>query len=78
MDFDIIVIGAGPRRTKLCALYGRYRLETSALLERQKPLRDIANPAYDGREIAFTPSVTQDYDRLGHVGACGTRRHISD
>jgi len=52
MDYDIIIIGAGPAGLSFARSLADTRLNI-AIIERS-PEKDLANPAYDGREIALT------------------------
>ena len=63
MDFDLIIIGAGPAGLCLArALRGSgLRL---ALIE-QQPREALENPAFDGREIALTQHSAQRLRQLG-------------
>ena len=51
-DYDIIIIGAGPAGLSLCNNLEDTGLKI-AILDKQKK-KDLADPAYDGREIAIT------------------------
>ena len=69
MDFDLIIIGAGPAGLSLArALRGSgLRL---CLIE-QQPREALQNPAFDGREIALTQHSAQLLRQLGiwpHLG----------
>jgi len=61
--FDVVVIGAGP--AGLCFALSLERVGlTVAIVERQE-LEGIANPTFDGREIALTDASADRLRRLG-------------
>lgn len=61
--FDIIVVGAGPVGLAFAASLARSRLKV-AVVERQS-LDSLANPAFDGREIALTHASVRILRELG-------------
>ncbi|MDH7451503.1 5-demethoxyubiquinol-8 5-hydroxylase UbiM [Luteimonas composti] len=63
MDFDIAVVGAGPAGLCFARSLAGSGLSV-ALIERQ-PLAAIAEPAFDGREIALTHASQAILARLG-------------
>ena len=52
MDYDIIIIGAGPAGLSFAKLLAATQLKT--LIVEKQDEKSLANPAYDGREIAMT------------------------
>ena len=52
MDYDVIIIGAGPAGLSFARSLAETRLRI--LLVEKSPLKTIENPAEDGREIALT------------------------
>ncbi len=68
MDYDIIVIGAGPAGLSFAREMADSGLQI-ALIERQ-PEGALADPAYDGREIALTHmshKLMNDLDMWGRI-----------
>lgn len=63
MDHDIIIVGAGPAGLALARSLRGAELDI-ALLERQSR-EDLADPAYDGREIALTHRSVRILEELG-------------
>ncbi|MER8628119.1 FAD-dependent monooxygenase, partial [Mesorhizobium sp. M1143] len=61
--FDIIVVGAGPVGLAFAASLALSRLKV-AVVERQS-IDSLANPAFDGREIALTPASVRILRELG-------------
>ena len=65
MPYDVLISGAGPAGLCLAsALSGR---GLSIALVEQQPLPALAEPAFDGREIALTQASAATLQRL----ACG-------
>ena len=52
MDFDLIIVGAGP--AGLCLARALRTSGLSICLLEQQALGALQNPAFDGREIALT------------------------
>lgn len=70
MQFDIVIVGSGPAGMALAASLAGSGLSV-AVLER-RPEADIAEPAFDGREIALTHNsiaLLQAMDAWRHVPA---------
>ena len=63
MDFDIAVVGAGP--AGLCFARSLAGSGLSVALVEKQPLTAIAEPAFDGREIALTHASRAILERLG-------------
>lgn len=63
MEFDIAVVGAGP--AGLCFARSLAGSGLSVALVEKQPLSAIAEPAFDGREIALTHASRAILDRLG-------------
>lgn len=63
MDFDIAVVGAGP--AGLCFARSLADSGLSVALIEKQPLTAIAEPAFDGREIALTHASRAILARLG-------------
>ncbi|MER9132551.1 5-demethoxyubiquinol-8 5-hydroxylase UbiM [Mesorhizobium sp. M0768] len=61
--FDVIVVGAGPVGLSFAASLAQSRLNV-AVVERQS-LESLANPAFDGREIALTHASVGILRELG-------------
>lgn len=61
--FDVIVVGAGPVGLSFAASLAQSRLKV-AVVERQS-LESLANPAFDGREIALTHASVGILRELG-------------
>ncbi|MER8976618.1 5-demethoxyubiquinol-8 5-hydroxylase UbiM [Mesorhizobium sp. M0136] len=61
--FDVIVVGAGPVGLSFAASLAQSRLEV-AVVERQS-LESLANPGFDGREIALTHASVGILRELG-------------
>ena len=63
MPYDVLISGAGPAGLCLAsALSGR---GLSIALVEQQPLPALAEPAFDGREIALTQASAATLQRLG-------------
>lgn len=75
MHFDIIIAGAGPTGLALALLLAKQNF-TIALVEKQKS-DVLANPSYDGREIALTHASWQLLMEIG-AAAYINRAHISN
>ncbi len=74
MDHDIIIIGAGPAGLSFAKAMEKTGLDI--LLIEKQPEETLANPAYDGREIALTHlshKIMNDLDILKHI----SKEHIS-
>src|SRR5689334_17918795 len=67
-DFDVIIIGAGPVGLTFAATLAKSRLKI-AVVEPQ-PRTALADPAFDGREIALT------HDSVRTLRKCGIWDHI--
>ncbi|MFS2111293.1 5-demethoxyubiquinol-8 5-hydroxylase UbiM [Sphingomonas sp. Sphisp140] len=63
MDYDVIIVGAGPAGLAFARSLNDQGLET-LLVERQ-PHAALADPAYDGREITLTHGSRAILERLG-------------
>ncbi|WP_411832099.1 5-demethoxyubiquinol-8 5-hydroxylase UbiM [Pseudoxanthomonas mexicana] len=63
MDYDVVIIGAGPAGLCLAKAFADQSLKV-AVVERQ-PADAIAEPAFDGREIALTHASVRLLTRLG-------------
>lgn len=63
MNFDIVIVGAGPAGLCFAQAVAGCGLRI-AILERQ-PESMLANPAFDGREIALTHHSAQLMQSLG-------------
>ncbi len=63
MDVDIVVIGAGP--SGLCLARSLSGRGLSIAIVEQQPIDAIANPAFDGREIALTQHSATAMKELG-------------
>lgn len=63
MDYDVIIVGGGPAGLAFARSLNDMGLET-LLVERQ-PHAALADPAYDGREIALTHGSRAILERLG-------------
>lgn len=63
MDFDLILIGAGP--AGLCLARALRGSGLRLCLIEQQPLEALQNPAFDGREIALTQHSAQLLRQLG-------------
>lgn len=63
MDYDVIIVGGGPAGLAFARSLNDQGLET-LLVERQ-PYAALADPAYDGREIALTHGSRAILERLG-------------
>jgi ubiquinone biosynthesis UbiH/UbiF/VisC/COQ6 family hydroxylase len=63
MDYDVIIVGGGPAGLAFARSLNDMGLET-LLVERQ-PQAGLADPAYDGREIALTHGSRAILERLG-------------
>ncbi|MFB9984465.1 5-demethoxyubiquinol-8 5-hydroxylase UbiM [Mesorhizobium kowhaii] len=61
--FDIVVIGAGPVGLSFAASLARSQLKVAVV--EQQPLERLANPAFDGREIALTNASIAILRELG-------------
>jgi ubiquinone biosynthesis UbiH/UbiF/VisC/COQ6 family hydroxylase len=68
MQFDIAIIGAGPAGMALARSLARSGLSI-AIIEK-RPEKDIADPAFDGREIALT------HNSMAILRALDAWRHI--
>lgn len=62
-QFDLIIIGAGP--TGLCLAHSLHSAGLRIALVETQPEAAIAEPAFDGREIALTRHSQQVLERLG-------------
>ena len=62
-SYDVVIAGAGPAGLSLAAAFSGARLRI-ALVERA-PSSELANPQFDGREIALTQASIQRLQRLG-------------
>jgi ubiquinone biosynthesis UbiH/UbiF/VisC/COQ6 family hydroxylase len=69
-DADLIIIGAGPAGLSLAAALSSLPLRI-ALVDRA-PLASLADPAFDGREIALTPASVR------RLRECGAWAHIPE
>ncbi|WP_437882458.1 5-demethoxyubiquinol-8 5-hydroxylase UbiM [Pseudomonas sp. LRF_L74] len=70
MNVDIAIVGAGPAGLCLARALSGHGLSI-AILE-QQPRAALAEPAFDGREIALTPASSAELQRLGiwsHIAA---------
>jgi ubiquinone biosynthesis UbiH/UbiF/VisC/COQ6 family hydroxylase len=63
VDYDVIIVGGGPAGLAFARSLDDMGLET-LLVERQ-PYAALADPAYDGREIALTHGSRAILERLG-------------
>ncbi len=63
MEFDIVIVGAGPAGLSFAASLAGTGLRL-ALVERQ-PAAALAEPAFDGREIALTHRSVEILDAIG-------------
>lgn len=63
MNFDILISGAGPAGLCLARALSGHGLHIG--LVEQQPLAALAQPAFDGREIALTQSSAQQLRTLG-------------
>ncbi len=63
MLFDVLIVGAGPVGLSLAALLADRGMDV-AVFDRQKP-KALADPAYDGREIALSEKSIQILRDLG-------------
>lgn len=61
--YDIVVIGAGPVGLSFAASLAQSRLKVAVI--EQQPLERLANPAFDGREIALTHASVRILRELG-------------
>ena len=66
MDYDVIIIGAGPAGLSFARSLADTRLKI--LLVEKSPLKTIENPAEDGREIALTHLSVKLMKELGTWG----------
>lgn len=66
MQFDIIIVGAGPAGLSLVRSLAGCGLSI-AIIEQQER-ETLADPAYDGREIALHPQIGPGVGRTGRLG----------
>lgn len=62
--FDVLIVGAGPAGLALAQALKPLGLQV-ALVE-QAPRASLADPAFDGREIALTQHSVSLLEQLGH------------
>lgn len=63
MDYDVIIVGGGPAGLAFARSLNDMGLET--ILAERQPRAALADPAYDGREIALTHGSRAILERLG-------------
>ena len=63
MKFDVVVVGAGP--AGLCFARSLRDSGLSVAVVEKQPLEAIADPAFDGREIALTHASRRILEGLG-------------
>ena len=66
MNYDILIVGAGPAGLCLARSLSGHGLRVGVV--EQNPLASIETPAFDGREIALTQHATQTLCDLGLHG----------